>query len=310
LTAGSAALLWCALFVADGLIAQEAARSTLAAAAIAEQSLPRPGPQPSVAPHRPTQRGTAIAALSIPRLELTAVVLEGTDARTLRRGPGHLENTAFPGEAGNVVIAGHRDSFFRPLRKIAIGDEIVLHTADGDVRYQVTSLRVVSPEDVNVLARTDRAVLTLITCYPFWVFGSAPDRYVVRAAAVGKPGEVPLAGDETAARQPISRPPVDTSTSIESGMFPVAAASDNAGLVRAAVERFRVVYNARASRHDDAAASGPLRFQSCDVSIIGDRATATCASAAAASAASESATRTFTLERAAVGWTITSIALK
>ncbi|MBI4266611.1 MAG: class D sortase [Acidobacteria bacterium] len=117
-------------------------------------------------------------------MQLSAVVLHGSDAQTLRRAPGHLENTALPGESGNVVIAGHRDSFFWPLRNVQLGDDIFLETADRRFHYRVTSVRVVSPRDVHVLAPTDTPMLTLITCYPFWVFGNAPDRFVVRAAAV------------------------------------------------------------------------------------------------------------------------------
>jgi sortase A len=299
------------VFVVDALIAQSTARSALAAAAaMAERSLP-PGPQTASAPlHRPIQTGTAIATLSIPRLELTAVVLEGTDARTLRRGPGHLEHTAFPGEAGNVVIAAHRDSFFRPLRDIAIGDQIFLRTAQGEFGYQVTSLHVVSPEDVSVLARTERAVLTLITCYPFWVLGSAPDRFVVRASAVGEQGTPHLALDEAAVRQPISHPPGGVSSSTESSASRVAVAGDDEGLVGAAVERFRIAYNTRVRSRDDATAGGWLRFRSCEVAVSDDRATATCTSTTGTTPGTVSQTRTFALERAAIGWTITSIALR
>jgi sortase A len=179
---GVATLVWCAAFVTDAVIAQRGARGSLEAASIAERPLlpPDMGVAREVAP----RDGSAIAALSIPRVELSAVVLQGSDAQTLRRGPGHLENTAFPGDSGNVVIAGHRDTFFWPLRNIRRGDDIFLDTPVGQFHYRVTSLHVVNPHDVSVLAPTNEATLTLITCYPFWVLGNAPDRFIVRAAAV------------------------------------------------------------------------------------------------------------------------------
>jgi hypothetical protein len=82
------------------------------------------------------------------------------------------------------VFAGHRDSFFSPLRDVRVGDDVFAETPHGRVHYRVTSLRVVKPQDVSVLDPTDDPVLTLITCYPFWVLGPAPDRFVVRAVRV------------------------------------------------------------------------------------------------------------------------------
>lgn len=129
-------------------------------------------------------RGDTVGALSIPRVDLEAMVLHGSDARTLRRGPGHLEQTALPGPSGNVAIAGHRDSFFRPLRHIRVGDDVYLETGEGRYHYRVSSTAIVRPTDVSVLAPTEQATLTLITCYPFTVVGPAPDRFVVRAELV------------------------------------------------------------------------------------------------------------------------------
>ena len=183
-TAGAALLIWCAVLVSDAVMAQRSARSSLEAAAVAERPVLPPALAPATAvPSRDpaVSRGSAIAALSIPRVHLSAVVLHGSDSQTLRRGPGHLEHTALPGDSGNMVIAGHRDSFFWPLRHVERGDDIFVDTRKGRFHYRVTSLRVVNPHDLSVLEPTDAATLTLITCYPFWVLGNAPDRYVVRA---------------------------------------------------------------------------------------------------------------------------------
>jgi sortase A len=193
LTAGVAALIWCAVVIGDAVVAQRVARSSLEATAVVERPVrpPAPASVSDALPAVPPARGSAIGTLSIPRVDLSAVVLHGSDAQTLRRGPGHLENTALPGESGNVVVAGHRDSFFWPLRNIQLGDDIFIDTPEGQFRYRVASVRVVNRYDVSVLGATDEPVLTLITCYPFWVLGNAPDRFVVRATAlVSTPGVV------------------------------------------------------------------------------------------------------------------------
>lgn len=128
--------------------------------------------------------GVPLALLKIARLNLVAPVFPGTDAITLNRGLGVVEGTALPGQAGNVALSGHRDSFFRPLKDIVVGDSIELQTPTGAQRFQVEDIRIVDPLDVSVLEPTDSTVLTLITCYPFYYVGFAPDRYVVRATLV------------------------------------------------------------------------------------------------------------------------------
>ncbi len=134
-----------------------------------------------VVPATPIKENDILGRLDIPRIGISLVVLEGTDSRTLRLGAGHIETTSLPGEGGNVGIAGHRDTFFRPLRDIRKNDRIQIQTAMGLFQYQVDWMKVVSPEDVSVLAPSDRSVLTLVTCYPFQFFGSAPKRFIVRA---------------------------------------------------------------------------------------------------------------------------------
>ena len=109
------------------------------------------------------------------------MILEGTDAKTLRRAAGHIPRTAVPGQQGNVAIAGHRDTFFRGLRNLLKDDEITLTTLNGTYRYRVDSTKVVEPEDIWVLDHSDNAILTLVTCYPFYFVGPAPQRFIVRA---------------------------------------------------------------------------------------------------------------------------------
>jgi len=126
----------------------------------------------------------AIGLLDIPRLGLSVMVVEGAGTTALRRAAGHIPGTALPGQPGNVGISAHRDTFFRPLRNIRQNDVITVSTLLGEYHYRVVSTRIVSPTDVEVLDPTATEVLTLVTCYPFYFVGSAPDRFIVRAERV------------------------------------------------------------------------------------------------------------------------------
>lgn len=128
--------------------------------------------------------GDTIGEIVIARIGLRAMVAQGESERVLRRAVGHLADTALPGELGNVVLAGHRDTFFRPLRHVQVGDVITLRTQMADVEYVVESTAVVPPTDLEVLQPTGGRTLTLITCYPLAFVGSAPDRFIVRAREV------------------------------------------------------------------------------------------------------------------------------
>jgi sortase A len=133
------------------------------------------------APRLSLTTGAVVGRVEIPRVGVSAMVREGDDVKTLRRAVGHVPGTAFPGEVGNAALAGHRDTFFRGLRNIRNGDEILLATPGGDARYVVRSTRVVDPSEVSVLAPTRKSTLTLVTCYPFNYIGAAPKRFIVRA---------------------------------------------------------------------------------------------------------------------------------
>jgi sortase A len=111
-------------------------------------------------------------------------VLEGTDELTLNRAVGHIEDTARPGVDGNAGIAGHRDGFFRGLMNLVAGDAIELESLDGTESYRIERTWIVNPDDVSVLDPTPGRSLTLVTCYPFYFIGSAPQRYIVRAVRV------------------------------------------------------------------------------------------------------------------------------
>ena len=122
-----------------------------------------------------------LAVLRIPKLSLEVPVFDGTDDLTLNRGAGRIIGTARLGEPGNTGIAGHRDGFFRGLKDVGPGDSLELVTPDGTEHYEVSAIQITTPEDVSVLSPTAAPTLTLVTCYPFYFVGSAPQRYIVRA---------------------------------------------------------------------------------------------------------------------------------
>jgi sortase A len=126
-----------------------------------------------------------VGRLEIPKLDLSAIVMEGDANTVLRHALGHIPGTGLPGLPGNTGISGHRDTFFRPLRNIRLNDAITLTTLLGEFHYRVTSIQIVSPSNVAVLGSTNKETLTLITCYPFYFVGPAPLRFIVRAEREG-----------------------------------------------------------------------------------------------------------------------------
>ena len=132
-----------------------------------------------------TREGIPSGVLSIPKLHLEVPVYDGTDDLTLNRGVGRIIGTARLGRSGNTGIAGHRDGFFRGLKDIAPGDRIDLMLPSQTSHYVVDNIQITNPEDVSVLRPTPKASLTLVTCYPFYFVGSAPQRYIVSASFAG-----------------------------------------------------------------------------------------------------------------------------
>ncbi|MGD1093952.1 MAG: class D sortase [Bryobacteraceae bacterium] len=170
---GSLALGFCAFVYFNAAIYQAREDRDL------ERTLHLAGPNVPRAPE-----GLQVTRLEIPRIDLSVMVLEGVQAGTLGKGAGHIPGTAFPNDAGNVGIAAHRDSFFRKLRNIRTNDQVTLTTLQGSYQYAVDWTRVVEPTDVSVLSPSSDRILTLVTCYPFYYVGPAPQRFIVRAHRV------------------------------------------------------------------------------------------------------------------------------
>ena len=130
------------------------------------------------------KKDAPLGVLSIAKLKVRVPVFEGTDDLNLNRGVGWIAGTARPGDVGNsnIGIAGHRDGFFRGFKEIAVGDAVELATPGVVSRYAVDNIEIVSPEDVGVLRPRGGPSLTLVTCYPFYFVGDAPQRFIVHAA--------------------------------------------------------------------------------------------------------------------------------
>ncbi len=135
--------------------------------------------------HSPTEL-QVVGRFEIPRLHVSTLVVEGDSEQALRLGIGHVSGSALAGREGNTVLAAHRDTFFRCLRNIKIGDEVAFDMAGEPNRYRITRTRIVPPTDVSVMKNSGTAQLTLITCYPFGFIGSAPRRLVVEATPIFK----------------------------------------------------------------------------------------------------------------------------
>ena len=194
LLAGGILLAWCLYVWVDSRIYEKVEGEHFDAISETRSIISAPASQMTVI-QPPSVRlavGSVLGRIEIPRIGVSVMVLEGDTQRIFRRAAGHLEGTAAPGEPGNVVIAAHRDTFFRPLRNIHDEDIIKFTTVRQSFWYRVESVDVVGPDDLEVLGDSPQPILTLITCYPFYYVGPAPKRFIVRARQIslGSPAEL------------------------------------------------------------------------------------------------------------------------
>ena len=175
--AGAALLTWCGWVWRQASVAQSRAREWLKRPPVVQ--LPAPQAKPLA-----LRGGDVVGELSIPRLRLSVMVLEGDDSRILNVAAGHISGTALTPGTGNIAIAAHRDTFFGPLGSIRPNDLVTLQTPSGLARFAVSDTEIVGPSDIQVLAAGPGRDLTLVTCYPFYYIGSAPKRFIVHARRV------------------------------------------------------------------------------------------------------------------------------
>jgi sortase A len=186
---GFSALGYCAVVVTKAAVYQTWANHQMLkdrAGGLSEPSSPGiaefdTAPLPNRMQPSKLSEGSLVGKMEIPRIHLSAMIAEGTSHQVLAKAAGHMADTALPGRVGNVVIAGHRDTFFRQLGQLKAGDVIRLTTPSGQYLYRVRFTDVVSPHETWVLEPSSGQTLTLVTCYPFYYVGSAPKRFVVRA---------------------------------------------------------------------------------------------------------------------------------
>ncbi|MBM7703896.1 class D sortase [Metabacillus iocasae] len=136
-------------------------------------------------PIRP-EIGEEMGELYIPKLEATLPIFHGTNEEELEKGVGHFAGSVLPGENDNSVLSGHRDTVFRKLGDVGVGDELIVRTSAGEFQYKVHKVRIVDSDDRTVIVPKPRATLTVSTCYPFTFIGSAPERYILVAHLVSK----------------------------------------------------------------------------------------------------------------------------
>ena len=184
LATGIALAVWCAVVLVEARYHKALPVPPPPAAVVT--ALPGETPEPNAHPHATVEAGSWVARIEAPSVNLSATVLEGSDDGTLARGAGHIEDTPFPGEAGNVGIAGHRDTTFRPVRNLHVGDPLVVTTSNRVYRYRISKTAIVEPEDVYVLDPADHPTLTLVTCYPFEFVGHAPKRFIIHAELINE----------------------------------------------------------------------------------------------------------------------------
>lgn len=215
---GFSALAIVAIARIDSAVGEQRARTDLASQSFGAQSVPTARP-PDTSQWSEGRRnawqesqskpaGTPLGMLTIDSIGLNVAVLAGTDEVTLNRGVGTIEGTRIE---TNLGVSGHRDGFFRTLRNIAPGDRIRLETPGTAYDYEVVALSVVSPDDVHVLDPTEEPTLTLVTCFPFFWLGPAPDRFIVHAIRIPSPEAVEVARGAAAGRMRASIAPGDRS---------------------------------------------------------------------------------------------------
>ena len=192
-----------------GAVISQAWENGMFERAIRQTPVPVPV-QPKARPQPPPRipLGALVGRLEVPRLGLKVMVKEGTDEDILARAVGHLPSSPVPGVPGNVAVAGHRDTFFRPLKDLRLHDRILFTTWQGRTfEYEVESEKIVRPTDVSVLQASAEPTLTLVTCYPFYYVGSAPKRFIARARQVAS--EPPPMESASLRQQSAGKKPLD-----------------------------------------------------------------------------------------------------
>lgn len=168
----------------EGSTASRAAGENPLSPALAGKLRQTGGDGGSAAPAGTAADGELLGEIAFPSLDQRYAIVEGTGNGPLKLGAGHVPGSPLPGEAGNSVLAGHRDTVFRSLGKLQAGDRIEVETTSGRFAYEVTGRRIVDEDDADAVQTSTEPLLTLITCYPFTYVGPAPERLLLTAKLI------------------------------------------------------------------------------------------------------------------------------
>lgn len=128
--------------------------------------------------------GEVVGLLTLPKIESELAIVEGTDPDELAKGVGHYKGSYFPGHGGQIVLSGHRDTVFKRVGELVLGDELVMKMPYGEVSYEIVNTKIVDANDTSIITlQNQEEELILTTCYPFGYVGDAPERYIIYAKA-------------------------------------------------------------------------------------------------------------------------------
>ncbi|UGB32300.1 class D sortase [Metabacillus sp. B2-18] len=153
----------------------------------ASYSPPQQGKTIKTVNQDPPEEGTKLGILTIPKLDRTLPIFQGASEEILKKGVGHISSTPLPGEDSNSVLSAHRDTFFRQLDSLVVGDKLIVNRSDVSFIYKIKKIRIVNKNDKTVIVPKPKSTLTLTTCYPFTYIGPAPQRYIIEAELITKP---------------------------------------------------------------------------------------------------------------------------
>lgn len=153
----------------------------------ASYSPPQQGKTIKTVSSDPPEEGAKIGILTIPKLDRTLPIFQGASEEILKKGVGHISSTPLPGEDSNSVLSAHRDTFFRQLDSLVVGDNLIVNRSDVSFIYKIKKIRIVNKNDKTVIVPKPKSTLTLTTCYPFTYIGPAPQRYIIEAELITKP---------------------------------------------------------------------------------------------------------------------------
>lgn len=152
---------------------------------IISQKQPVAADKKKIATSTPPAIGDTVGILKIPTIKAELAIVEGTDPDDLEKGVGHYKGSYFPGDKGQIVLSGHRDTVFRKLGELKIGNQLKIQMPYGNYTYEIVRTKIVKANDKSIITlQKQQEELILTTCYPFHYVGNAPKRYIIYAKII------------------------------------------------------------------------------------------------------------------------------